>query len=101
MKRKKKLCFLWKSGTHRSVGAGENDDDDDDCDCDDEGDDDDEEATTNKTDRKWIHEDEDDEDDDGEDEFDDGEDVWLRRRALITGFSSEIINFNLSLYLYI
>lgn len=93
------LFLVENSGTHRSVGTGE--DDDDDCDCDDDGDDDDE-ATTNKTDLKWIHDDDDDDDDDDgedEDEFDDGEEVWLRRRALITGFSSVIIYFNLSMYL--
>lgn len=62
----------------------------------------DEEATTNKIDRKWIHD-----DDDGEDvEFDDGGDelveVWLRRRALIKGFWCVIIyvcNVYLSTYL--
>lgn len=43
------LFLVENSGTHRSVGTGE--DDDDDCDCDDDGDDDDE-ATTNKTDLK-------------------------------------------------
>lgn len=93
------LFLVENSGTHRSVGTGEDDDDDCDCDCDDDGDDDDE-ATTNKTDLKWIHDDDDDDDDgEDEDEFDDGEEVWLRRRALITGFSSVIIYFNLSMYL--
>lgn len=42
------------------------------------------EATTNKTDLKWIHDDDDDDEDDGEDDFEDDEDeVWLRRRAFI------------------
>lgn len=49
------------------------------------GEDDDEEATINRTDRKWIHDDDGD-DGVGDDEFeDDGEaEVWLRRSALNT-----------------
>lgn len=54
----------------------------------------DEEATTNKTDRKWTHD-----DDDGEDEFDDVgdevEEVWLLRRALIKGFCSVSISVSM------
>lgn len=43
-----------------------------------------EEATMNRTDLKWIHDDVDDDgdDEDGEEEFEDDE-VWLRLRALI------------------
>lgn len=48
-------------------------------------------ATTKKTDRKWIHDDDvDDDEADDEEEFDDGDgdgedEVWLRRSPLIKG----------------
>lgn len=69
-------------GTHRSVETSEDEDEEED------------EATTNKTDLKWTHDDDEREDGvEGRDEegLPDENEAWLRRSALINGLSC-IIN---------